>query len=53
MKNFLNEIFQVSVVSVPEVIAVTNRNFILDTKNKSNEGIHIFLMIVNFAPNKF
>jgi hypothetical protein len=46
---FKKKYFQISVTSVPEVISVMNRNFILDTQNKSNEGMHILFTVVNFA----
>jgi len=37
LKKFPNETFILSVASVPKVILVMNRNYIIDTKYKSND----------------
>jgi hypothetical protein len=36
----------------PVIVSVKNRNFILETKNKSKGGRHIILIVVNFATHK-
>jgi len=42
IKNYPNGKIQVSVASVPKVILVMNRNYIIDIKHKNNEEIIFF-----------
>jgi hypothetical protein len=34
------------------MLSVKNRNFTLEIKNKCNGGIHVILIVVNFATHK-
>ena len=46
------ETFQVNLVADPEVLYVINTNFISDTKNRTQEGIPIYVMVFNVGSHK-